>query len=117
MATVDYPHISLDSASVPTLTGTRIKVVEIVLDHLAHGSGAEEIQRQFPHFIEEDGAAVRQSEPAVAPRGGTGERTAFVAIEAGFGDEDFEGTLHMEWLGRYSPKVCRKTRQISPTVT
>ena len=50
MATVDYPHISLDSASVPTLTGTRIKVVEIVLDHLAHGSGAEEIQRQFPHL-------------------------------------------------------------------
>ena len=48
MATVDYPHISLDSASVPVLTGTRIKVVEIVLDHLAHGSDAEEIHRQFP---------------------------------------------------------------------
>ena len=48
MATVDYPHISLDSTSVPVLTGTRIKVVEIVLDHLAHGSDADEIQRQFP---------------------------------------------------------------------
>jgi uncharacterized protein (DUF433 family) len=48
MATVDYPHISLDSAGVPLLTGTRIKVVEIVLDHLAHGADAEEIQRQFP---------------------------------------------------------------------
>lgn len=48
MATVDYPHISLDSASVPVLTGTRIKVVEIALDHLAHGSDAEEIHRQFP---------------------------------------------------------------------
>jgi uncharacterized protein (DUF433 family) len=48
MATVDYAHISLDSANMPILTGTRIKVVEIVLDHLAHGSDAEEIQRQFP---------------------------------------------------------------------
>ena len=50
MATVDYPHISLDSASVPVLTGTQVKVVEIVLDHLAHGADAEEIQRQFPFF-------------------------------------------------------------------
>ena len=48
MATVDYPHVSLDSNHVPVLTGTRIKVVEVVLDHLAHGSDADEIQRQFP---------------------------------------------------------------------
>ena len=48
MATVEYPHISFDSGNVPILAGTRIKVVEIVLDHLAHGSDADEIQRQFP---------------------------------------------------------------------
>ena len=48
MATVDYAHIALDSANVPILAGTPIKVVEIVLDYLAHGSDAEEIQRQFP---------------------------------------------------------------------
>ena len=48
MSTVDYAHISLDSENVPMLTGTRVKVVEIVLDHLAHGSDAEEIHRQFP---------------------------------------------------------------------
>jgi uncharacterized protein (DUF433 family) len=48
MATVDYAHVSLDPANVPILTGTPIKVVEIVLDHLAHGSDAEEIRRQFP---------------------------------------------------------------------
>ena len=48
MATVDYPHISFDSSNVPVLTGTRTKVVEIVLDHLARGSDAGEIQRQFP---------------------------------------------------------------------
>jgi uncharacterized protein (DUF433 family) len=48
MATVDYAHISLDSTGVPILSGTQVKVVEIVLDHLAHGSDAEEIKRQFP---------------------------------------------------------------------
>jgi uncharacterized protein (DUF433 family) len=48
MSTVDYAHISLDSENVPILTGTRIKVVEIVLDHLADGSNAEEIHREYP---------------------------------------------------------------------
>ena len=48
MSTVDYAHIYLDSENVPMLTGTRVKVIEIVLDHLAHGSDAEEIHRQFP---------------------------------------------------------------------
>jgi uncharacterized protein (DUF433 family) len=32
------------------LTGTRIKVVEIALDHLAYGWDAAEIQRQFPQL-------------------------------------------------------------------
>jgi len=35
---------------VPILTGTRVKVVEVVLDHLAHGSDAREIRRQYPHL-------------------------------------------------------------------
>ena len=48
MATVDYPHISLDATNVPELTGTGMKVIEIALDHLAHGADAAEIQRQFP---------------------------------------------------------------------
>lgn len=50
MATVDYAHISLDAQGVPVITGTRTKVVEIVLDHLAHGSDAREIHREFPHL-------------------------------------------------------------------
>lgn len=50
MATVDYAHISLDSQGVPLLAGTRTKVVEIVLDHLAHGSDAREIHREFPYL-------------------------------------------------------------------
>jgi uncharacterized protein (DUF433 family) len=50
MATVDYPHISLTSDGVPMITGTTTKVVEIVLDHLAHGSDAQEIHREFPYL-------------------------------------------------------------------
>ncbi len=50
MATAQYAHISLNSDQVPILTGTQTKVVEVVLDHLAHGSDAREIHRQYPHL-------------------------------------------------------------------
>ena len=50
MSTVEYAHISIDADNVPMLTGTRIKVVEIVLDHLAHGWQAEDIHREFPQL-------------------------------------------------------------------
>ena len=45
-----YPHISVTPEGVPTLSGTTIKVVEIVLDYLAHRWTADEIQRQHPHL-------------------------------------------------------------------
>ena len=45
MSTVEYAHIAIGPDNVPILAGTRIKVVEIVLDHLAHGSDAQEIHR------------------------------------------------------------------------
>ena len=50
MATVAYAHITLDDKGVPIIEGTRTKVVEIVLDHLAHGSDAREIHREFPYL-------------------------------------------------------------------
>ncbi len=50
MATVDYPHISRGPDDVPLLTGTGTKVVEIVLDHLAHGADADEIQQHYPYL-------------------------------------------------------------------
>lgn len=50
MATVSYPHIDISSAGVPFVEGTRTKVIEIVLDRLAHHWDAEEIQRQHPHL-------------------------------------------------------------------
>jgi uncharacterized protein (DUF433 family) len=48
MSTVAYAHIELNRDNVPILTGTQVKVVEVVLDHLAHGSDALEIHRQYP---------------------------------------------------------------------
>jgi uncharacterized protein (DUF433 family) len=50
MSTVEYAHISVGPENVPILSGTRIKVLEIVLDHLAHGSDAQELHREFPHL-------------------------------------------------------------------
>jgi uncharacterized protein (DUF433 family) len=50
MSTVEYAHVTIGPDDVPMLTGTRIKVVEIVLDHLVHGWTAEEIQREFPEL-------------------------------------------------------------------
>jgi hypothetical protein len=38
MSTVEYAHVSVGPDNVPMLSGTRVKVVEVVLDHLAHGS-------------------------------------------------------------------------------
>ena len=50
MSTVAYPHIEINAGGVPLVAGTTTKVVEIVLDHLAHHWDAEEIQRQHPHL-------------------------------------------------------------------
>lgn len=50
MATVSYPHIDFSPDGVPFLNGTRTKVIEVVLDRLAHHWDAEEIQRQHPHL-------------------------------------------------------------------
>lgn len=50
MATVEYAHVGVNSDGVPIILGTQTKVVEIALDHLAHGSDAPELHRQFPHL-------------------------------------------------------------------
>lgn len=39
-------HIELDEQGRPWVTGTNVKVIEIVLDHLAFGWSAEAIQEQ-----------------------------------------------------------------------
>src|SRR5438105_11263703 len=51
MATaINYPHLELRDDGKPWLIGTQTKVVEVVLDRLAHHWDAEEIQRQHPHL-------------------------------------------------------------------
>jgi len=51
MTTVAYPHIETGEDGVPRIAGTTTKVVEVVLDRLAHHWGADEIQRQHPHLL------------------------------------------------------------------
>lgn len=48
MTAVAYPHLETTAADVPMIAGTKTKVVEVVLDHLAHHWDAEEIRRQHP---------------------------------------------------------------------
>ncbi len=50
MSTVEYAHVTIGPDNVPMLAGTRIKVVEIVRDHLAYGWDARDICREFPHL-------------------------------------------------------------------
>ncbi len=50
MSTTEYAHITVNPENVPLIVGTQVKVVEIVLDHLAHGSDAREIHREYPHL-------------------------------------------------------------------
>ena len=44
------PHIWLDDERRAWIDDTNIKVVEVVLDHLAYGSSAEEMHYQHPHL-------------------------------------------------------------------
>src|SRR5213593_1030938 len=43
-------HIRLDEGGVAWIDDTRSKVIEVAMDHLAHGWSAEEIHRQHPHL-------------------------------------------------------------------
>lgn len=49
MTMTAYPHIET-RVGVEFVVGTKTKVVEIILDRLAHHWDAEEIQRQHPHL-------------------------------------------------------------------
>src|SRR5436309_15656437 len=50
MSSIIYPHIELDAQGIPWVAGTQTKVVEIVLDRLAHHWDADEMHRQHPHL-------------------------------------------------------------------
>ena len=43
-------HVALDKSGVAWIDGTKVKVVEVVVDHLAYGHSPEEIHLQHPHL-------------------------------------------------------------------
>lgn len=45
-----YPHIEYNSQQAPTIAGTTMKVVELVMAQRAHGWSPEELSFQFPHL-------------------------------------------------------------------
>jgi uncharacterized protein (DUF433 family) len=48
--TASIPHVELDDQGVAWVRGTRVKVIEIAVDKLAHGSSPEEMYFQYPHL-------------------------------------------------------------------
>jgi uncharacterized protein (DUF433 family) len=50
MALTPTAHIHLDGAGVAWIDDTNVKVIEVILDKLAHGSSPEEMHLQYPHL-------------------------------------------------------------------
>ena len=50
MTAVVESHIEIDESNVAWIADTRVKVIEIAVDKLAHGSSPEELHFQYPHL-------------------------------------------------------------------
>ena len=50
LITTRYEHIILDENRVPTVAGTNIKVIELVLEKTAYGWSPEELRFQHPYL-------------------------------------------------------------------
>ena len=50
MTTVAITHIELDEQGVAWISGTQTKVMELIVDKIAHGSTPEEVSLQYPHL-------------------------------------------------------------------
>ena len=50
MSETRYNHIVLNEAQVPIIAGTTMKVIELVLDHLAYVWSPEELHFQHPYL-------------------------------------------------------------------
>jgi uncharacterized protein (DUF433 family) len=50
LAKTRYEHVLLNDARVPVISGTTMKVIELVLAQAAYGWSAEELHIQFPHL-------------------------------------------------------------------
>ncbi len=50
MTVVIESYIEIDANSVAWIVDSKVKVIEIALDKLAHGSSPEELHFQYPHL-------------------------------------------------------------------
>ena len=50
MSTAATAHIEIDENGVAWIDDTKVKVIEVVLDKIAHGSSPEEMHLQYPHL-------------------------------------------------------------------
>jgi uncharacterized protein (DUF433 family) len=50
VSTVAAGHIRVDEKGVAWIEGTRVKVIEVALDKIAHGWSPEEMHFQHPHL-------------------------------------------------------------------
>lgn len=50
MSSITTTHVELDEHGVAWVEGTRVKVIEVAIDKIVHGSSPEEIHFQYPHL-------------------------------------------------------------------
>lgn len=50
MSTIATAHIEIDDNGVAWIDDTKVKVIELVIDKIAHGSSPEEMHFQYPHL-------------------------------------------------------------------
>jgi uncharacterized protein (DUF433 family) len=50
MSLAQKSHIQVDQSGVAWIDDSNVKVIEVVVDKLAHGSSAEEMHFQYPHL-------------------------------------------------------------------
>ncbi len=50
IAAAPTTHIRLDKSGVAWIDDTNVKVVEVIVDHLAYGHSPEEVHLQHPHL-------------------------------------------------------------------
>ena len=49
ITTTSYMHVELNADNVPIISGTTMKVVELVTSHIVYGWSPEELHFQYPH--------------------------------------------------------------------
>jgi uncharacterized protein (DUF433 family) len=50
MSTITATHIELDERGVAWIANTKVKVIEVAVDKIVHGSSPEEMHYQYPHL-------------------------------------------------------------------